>query len=310
MPNTARIFEVTKKNVKRNKWLTISTILVSVIVFTLSSLFISASILTQKAVKYYEQKAQVIVFFKKDVQEADILSFRDKLYNPSLIEHIDYISQNDALEIYKDDFADNPDLISTVTADSLPASIEVRAKDINALLTVIDTINTEKESNANIDEVLYFKDVVENIRTLSQIVGIGSVVLIAAMGAVTIALIRLTIGFNIKLHQDEIRIMHLVGSSDKFIKTPFLIEGTFYGLVSGFISALGIATIWYILIYYSSGTDFSFWISQMLTDFNLNFLLVPSITFLLIYFLVHMGTGALLGAFSSYSAVRKYLSED
>ncbi len=310
MANTTRIFNVTTKNIKRNKWLTLSTIFVSLIVFTLSSIFISASLLTQRAVDYYEQKAQVIVFFKKDAQETDILAFRDKIYNPELVENIEYISQNDALEIYKEDFADNPDLISTVTADSLPASVEVRAKSINALLTVISDINTEKETNANIDEVLYFKDVVENIRTLSRIINIGSVLLIAGMTAITIALIRVTIGFNIKLHQEEIRIMHLVGSSDKFIKTPFILEGTFYGVLSGFLAALIISIPWYILVHYSQGTDFSFWINQMLADFRLEFLLVPNLTFLLLYFLIHIAVGAVLGSASSYTAVRKYLNEE
>ena len=64
---------------------------------------------------------------------------------------------------------------------------------------------------------MYFKDVVDNMRSLSKIINIGSVVLITAMGIVTISLIRATIGFNIK-HIRKIEIMHLVGSPDKFIR--------------------------------------------------------------------------------------------
>jgi cell division transport system permease protein len=310
MKNTNRVFSVTKRNVKRNKWLTISTIFVATVVFTLSSIFISVSLLTKKAVSFYEQKAQVIVFFKKETPETDILSFRDKIYDPTLVEEIRYLSQDQALEIYKDDFADNPDLISTVTADSLPASIEIRATNIDNLLVIIENINKLKETDPNIDEVMYFKDVVENMKTLSKIINISSVILITAMVAITVSLIRVTIGFNIKLHQEEINIMQLVGSSDKFIRTPFLLEGTFYGLVGGLLTALIISIPWYTLVFYSRGTDFSFWINQMIIDFKLPFLGNLDALFLIIYFAIHIIIGCLLGFFSSLSAVRKYLIDE
>ncbi|MDY0097233.1 MAG: permease-like cell division protein FtsX [Candidatus Dojkabacteria bacterium] len=308
--NTTRVFSVTKKNIKRNKWLTLSTILVSTIVFTLSSVFVSASILIQKSTDYYEQKAQVIVFFKKATTEEEIFAFRDVINNKELVEQIEYVSQDDALEIYREDFADNPDLISTVTADSLPASLEIRAKNIDSLLQVIDNINKAKETNASVDEVMYFKDVVDNMRTLSRIVKVGSAILITAMGLVTVSLIRVTIGFNIKLHQEEIQIMHLVGSPDKFIRTPFLLEGTLYGFLGGLISSLLIIVPWYTLIGYSKGTDFSFWVEQFLLDVKLPFLAQIDITFILIFVLLHLIVGSLFGFFSSLSAVRKYLRDE
>ncbi len=308
--NRTRIFSVTKKNIKRNKWLTLSTILVSTIVFTLSSVFISISILTNKVANYYEQRAQVIVFFKKGATEKDIFAFRDSINDKEKIEEITYISQEQALDIYREDFADNPDLISTVTADSLPASIEIRAKSVDDLLFVIENINKVKETNAFVDEVMYFKDVVENMRTLSRIINIGSLVLISAMSIVTVALIRVTTGFNIKLHQQEIEIMHLVGSSDKFIRTPFLLEGTFYGLFGGLLSSLIILTPWYLTMYYTNGTDFSFWINQFLQDLNMPFLIKIDIAFVLIFILIHLLIGGIFGFTSSYSAVKKYLKDE
>jgi len=135
--NNVRVLSVTGKNIKRNKWLTISTILVSAIVFTLTSVFISVSILMTKTVNYYEQRAQVIVFFKKGTTEQSIFAFKEQVNNPDLIEEILYVSQEEALNIYREDFADNPELISSVTADSLPPSLEIRAKDIDSLIQVI-----------------------------------------------------------------------------------------------------------------------------------------------------------------------------
>lgn len=307
--NSTRIFSVTGKNIKRNKWLTISTILVSAIVFTLTSVFLSVSILISKTVDYYEQRAQVIVFFKKGTTEEDIFKFREQINDVELVEEIKYVSQEQALEIYKEDFADNPELISTVTADSLPPSLEIRAKDIDGLLSIIDNINKAKETNPNIDEVMYFKDVVNNIKTLSRIISIGGTVLIVAMILVTVALIRVTIGFNIKLHQEEIEIMHLVGSSDKFIKTPFILEGTLYGMVGGLLAALIVLIPWYSANIYSTGTEFATWISEMFKDIGLEYVLKPNFTFILVFLLIHILAGSLIGFLSSVSSVKKYLKE-
>ena len=307
MAKTIKVIESAKKNVKRNKWLSFSTIFVTIIVFIISSFFISIAILSQRAVSYYEQKSQVIVFFKKDTTEADILTLRDKLYDPERIESIEYVSQEDALAIYQEDFADNPDLISTVTADSLPPSIEIRAKSVDDLISVIADIDTEKQINASIDEVMYFKDVVNNLKTLSRIINVGAIALISALGVITFSIIRITIGFNINAHQDEIKIMNLVGSTDNFIKIPFILEGAFYGFLGGLVSSLFIITPWYLTMSYIQGTDYVFWINQLLTDFGVPFLQSFDITFTLIYILVHIVLGLLLGILSSFSAVRKYL---
>ncbi len=309
MAQTDKILSTAKKNIKRNKLLSFSTVFVTTIVLAISSLFISAAIFAQKAVRYYEKRAQVIIFFKRDAPEKQILATREKIYDKELIEEILYVSQEDALLIYQRDFADNPDLLATVTADSLPPSLEIRARDIDSLIEIIEIINSEKETNAYIDDILYFKDVVDNLRTLSRIINIGSIVLISALLLITFSLIRITIGFNINAHRDEIRIMHLVGSTDKFIRLPFILEGLFYGVAGGLLTATLIIVPWYILVYYTQNTDFSFWINQLLLDFNFDFLISINIAFILIYYLVHMLLGGSLGIISSISAVKRYLGD-
>jgi cell division transport system permease protein len=295
---------------KKSRWFTLSSIFVTAIVFTISSFFISLAIISRKAVNYYEQKAQVIIFFDKETPEEEIFAVRDKINNPELIDDIDYISQEKALEIYKEDFADNPDLISTITADALPPSLEIRAVSIDALLQVIDTVNQEKSTNVYIDDILYFKDVVDNLKTLSRIINIGGALIIGALIVITFFLIKITIGLNIKIHQEEIKIMHLVGGTEGFIKTPFILEGALYGVIGGFIASTLIIVPWYIIVYYSRSIDYWYWISQVINDFNLQFLSSFNLLFVLIHYLIHVGFGAILGVVSSYSAVNKYLKDN
>lgn len=303
-----RLLDTTKKNMKRNYFLSISTILVSSIVMIISSFFISVGIIAQKTVDYYEKRAQVIIFFKRDTKESDILLLKDKIYNPDLIESIEYISQEKALAIYRDDFSDNPELLSTVTSDSLPPSLEIRAKSVESLLSIIEKINIEKEKNTSIDEVMYFKDVVNTLKSLSGTIKISSIILISALILIAFTLIRITIGFNINSHKEEIKVMHLVGSPSKFIKLPYIFEGLFYGGIGGFIAATIIIIPTYILIsYLTKSSDFAFWFNQVLRDLGLGFIKPVNFIFLPLYYLVHIFVGALIGIVSSLSAVKKYL---
>jgi len=308
MNSLQRLVKTTKTNIVRNKWLSLSTIFVISIVFTISSFFISLAILSQRTVHFYEKKAQVIVFFKRETPEAEIFKFETLIDNRERVENIEYISKENALEIYKQDFENDPDLIETITADTLPPSLNIRAKSIEDLEVVIREINKEKETNAYIDEVFYFKDVLDSIKTISEVINYGTIILTISLSVITFSLIMVTIGFNILAHKNEIEIMHLVGSTDNFIKLPFILEGAFYGFVGATVSSSLILLPWYISIHYAIGTDFHYWISQLLNDLNLPFLKSFNIQFTLMFYGLQILIGLLFGSISSYTAVLKYLN--
>ncbi len=303
-----KLLESTKKNMKRNKFLTISTTLVFATVLVVSSFFISLGIIAQKGIDYYEKRAQVIVFFKRDTREQDILNIKEGLNNPEVIESIEYISQEDALEIYKEDFADNPDLLATVTADSLPPSLEIRAKSVDALLQVIEDINKQKETNSQIDEIMYFKDVVNNLKTISFAIKISSSFLIGGLLVIAFFLIRITIGFNINSHKEEIKVMKLVGGSNKHIRLPYILEGIFYGVAGGAIAATIILVPSQLILFnLMKDAEVAFWLNQLLRDIGLSFIKPVNIVFVLAYYILHILFGVCIGVVSSLSAVKKYL---
>lgn len=307
MEDFSRLFKTTKDNITRNRWLSVSTILVISIVFTLSSFFIGLAIIGQKAVSYYEKKTQVIVFFKQETPEAEIFKFRDKINNPDYVEVIEYISKEKALEQYKSDFVNDPDLVDTLSTDTLPPSIGVRAKSAEALEEVVKIINSEREKNAYVDDVMYFKDVLSILKALSRGFNVGITALILGLSVITFALIMIGIGFNIMSHKSEIEIMDLIGSPSKYIKIPFLLEGAYYGVIGAIISASLIIIPWYSIMYVTKGSDFSFWITSMLNELSLNYLVTINPLFISLFYLILVTIGLLFGVTSSYIAVLRYL---
>jgi cell division transport system permease protein len=302
------ILKSTKRNIKSNKFLSISTVFVITIVFTISTLFVATAIIARQGIKYYEKKAQVMVFFNKETPEEEIFKVRDKINNPEYVEDIEYVSQAKAFERYQEDFKDEQDLIDTISAEVLPPSLGIRAKSIEDLETVIAQINVEKESNPYIDEVWYFEDVLDTMRNLSASINYAVAILIPVLTAIAFTLVIITIGFNVTLHKEEIEIMHLVGSEDSYIKWPFKFEGMFYGVLGAVISSMIVLIPWYIILGYASRSDLNMLIQQPLRDFGLETITYPNILFILAFLGIQIFAGIFIGYVGSAIALRKHLN--
>ena len=101
--------------------------------------------------------------------------------------------------------------------------------------------------------------------------------------------------------------MQLVGSNDKNIKLPFILEGAYYGTMGGVISTLVLLIPWYVTYLFAKDTDLYFWLARMLTDLNLEFLKGINPLFIILFTLSITLIGLTLGSLSSMWAVNKYL---
>ena len=298
----------TLKNISRNKWLSVATVLVSTIVFTTASFFISVSLLAQRAVEVSETKAQLQIYFKTDAPEEEVLFLQEKLEQEPGVDEVEYISQAEALEIYTEFYSEEPDLVESIGQDWLPASLEVRAKSLEELESVTKFVKNEKEVNVYIEEVIYQKDVVDQIKLISRSISTGALTIIAIFSVITVALVVISIAFNIHSHKNEIEIMHLVGSADKYIRRPFILEGVVYTTLGAFIAASLLIIPWYAFITSQPDVNFYFIAREILKELDLNYLLSVDSTFVTLFYGAHIVVGALIGFLSSSFAVMRNLN--
>jgi cell division transport system permease protein len=302
-----RILSATKKHIVRNKWLSVASTIVIALTFIIATSLIGLVIISSRTITAFEKKAQVMVFFKTDTAEEDINEVKSVIEETNLTESVEYISKEEALEIYKKDFEDDPELVESVTADALPPSLGIRAKSAEDIPKIIKLANNLKEENTYIDEIMYFKDVIDTLRSISKGIKIGGSVLITALSTISIVLILITIGFNINAHKHEIEVMQLVGSTDSYIKTPFLLEGAVYGFVGALISTFILLTLWYSMIYSLKNNDLFFFFSSIFKEINMPYLLNFNIGFVLGIIGIESAVGTLIGGVSSSIAIWKYL---
>ena len=105
-----------------------------------------------------------------------------------------------------------------------------------------------------------------------------------------------TIRLTIFIAKEEIGVMRLVGASKMGIQGPFMIEGTIYGIVATFAT---------LILFWPA----TFWLGRNMTPFLGFDIFNYFVSNLFQIFAIILLSGILLGAISSFLAVRKYLNK-
>ena len=101
-------------------------LLITAVVFTLLGL--------SSVLRFLKTRPEVTAFLKDEVKKEQIDSLLAELKSKEEIKEVRFVSKEQALEIYRQDFSDNPLLLEMVTAEVLPASIEISAQTPEALI--------------------------------------------------------------------------------------------------------------------------------------------------------------------------------
>ncbi len=234
----------------------------------------------------------VKVFLTESATDEQVNALRLDLENNSLVENVEFVSKDDALERAKKLFKDTPGVIENLAANPFPASLNARLKNPSKMSSVaksmegqpgVDSVGTggEKAQKAiNVIQVITFS---------LFVVGIG--ILIAAT-----VLVANTIRLSIYSRRREIEVMKLVGASNGFVRMPFMIEGLLCGVFAALLAIVAVLGSVKVL-----GSSFKGLVSDngiASQDGS-----VPAATIALGLLVL----GIALGMFGSASSMRKYL---
>ncbi len=289
--NFTRYLEYTKRNIRRSPFQAMTASMVMFLTFLCLTLFLVLAVGSQMILRFYESKPQVIAFFKDGTTAQDIQTIQKALSAESKVSQTKYISKEEALKIYKERNKNDPALLELVTANILPASLEISTQAPEDLKEVAEILKREPV----IEEVIVPEDVVATLTAATRIIRIiGSSVVLFMMSFATLVIL-MVVGFKIRLRRDEISIMRLIGASSSFIRTPFLMEGVFYGLVGACLSWI----IVYLLLWY-----FTPFLQGYLGEVKL---LPANPLFMLALLGLELVIAFIVGGLGSLGAVRRYL---
>ncbi len=245
------------KNIRRSPYQALAAVSMTGLTVFIVSIFALVSLASQLILKSFETKPQVIAYLKDDHKIEQINQLIKDLNSTGLVKQATYVSKQEALDIYKKSVGNDPLLLGTVTdlgvitADILPASVELTAKSPENFPTIVsilersDFISSTPKGKKEID---FPQDIVSELTAWTKAIRTAGIILIAILCFNSIITIMIIISMKIAGRRFEIGTMKLMGAKSGFIIKPYLFESILYGAVGGVIGWLGS----YIAILYST----------------------------------------------------------
>ena len=223
---------------------------------------------TERIIEYLRDKYKIEVFFKQNISDKRIQEISKEFKSIRGVRSTTVITKTDAKKIFKSQFGE--DILNLVGYNPLPASCVINLvkeqKNKLNIRPIVDRIRKFSE----VDEVNYQGRLINRIETAYQSFVKVSVVLLIIILVVSVLIISNTVRLTIYAKKELIKSFQLVGATRSFIKTPFILEGVFHGLIGAFIASL----LLYGTLEFSSGFILS--LTGLIIDFsffNLLFLL-------------------------------------
>ncbi len=237
---------------RRNVSMVISVVLVTFISLT----FVGAAILLQMQIGqmkgYWYDRAQVAVYMCTDVDttgnctqtaatEAQIAAVESQLNSAALspyIERFEFETHDQAYENFQTQFADSP-IAAFVTPETLNESFRVNLVNPADADILIESLSGAAGVQNVEDQRGYLDQIFSILNAASYTaIGVAALMLIAA-----VLLIATTIRLSAFSRRRELGIMRLVGASNRFIQTPFILEGVFAALIGSLLAGGAIVAI-------------------------------------------------------------------
>lgn len=238
-----------------------------------------------------EEDSQILAFVDETLSDSDARSIETSLRSIANVRDVQFVSREEAMENYKASYGD-----STVF-ENLDASVFR-----NRYVVHLDDITRMKETEAAIDAVNGIADVnapvsiAEGFIAVRNVVSIITAILIVILLVVSVFMMSNTIKLATFTRRDEIAVMKMVGASNSFIRTPFVVEGLILGLLG---AGIGFLLQWAVYDVIAQKISVSI-AANLIQVMPFSLLMTP----LLIVFL---GIGVLVGAFGGAMAIRNYL---
>ena len=311
MTNLKRVLRAGFLGFWRNRFVSLASVLVFTVTLSVIGGVIFLLATLDASLTELKSRVDINVYFQTSAPEADILALQETLRAFPEVKEVSYTSRAEALERFRARHVSDESTLQGLNElqdNPLGAVLNIRAKEPSQYEGIAQFLKGDLPAQAGtalgngvqsiIDEVNFYdnKTAIDN---LSRI--IGSAQTLGFGIAIILAVVSLIIAFNtvrlaIYVSRDEISVMRLVGASNKYIRGPFVITGVLYGIAAGLITLAA----FYPITYYLGDATENFFSGLNLFRYYLAHFGE--------FFLIIMGGGVILGAVSSFSAVRRYLN--
>ena len=288
------LFKEGYNNLRKHSSKTFSTMLIICATMLVLGIFIVLFQNVNANVKTVREEQGLQALIEDSATEEDIEYMRDELEQIPGVKSIEYLDKDKAFEDAKAIFEGQEYFLEGLSdVNIFPASFVIKFDRVEDS----QQVKAEVEKIEGIYKVKYNETTIEAVVAISKIaniflLGIGVVLLI-----VSIFIISNTIKLAVYSNKREIVIMRYIGATNRFIKTPFVVEGAIIGIISAVISFI-LISLAYVVLYAR--------LPQIGSSLGV-FGFIPYTQIWYQILIAYIVLGLFIGIFGSSISIRKYL---
>jgi len=222
----------TASNLRRNLLMTSAAVLTVAVSLAL----VGGALLLKQGVSnatiQWRGGVELSIYMQPDASPTQNSAIEHELGTLPEVKKVTYVDQKAAYVEFQRMFANQPDIVESLTAQDLPPSYRVVPKAAE----YVEVIGNHFKKRPGVMDVAYAKDTVDTLLKVTRALQIGIVSIAAVLLLSASLLILNTIRMAIYARRREVAVMKLVGATNWFIRVPFMLEGLVQGLVGGAVA--------------------------------------------------------------------------
>lgn len=223
----------------RNGLLSVTATLIMTLALLCVGIFMVMFLSTNQAISELKGKIDIVINFKDEASETLIQQLKSEIAVRPQIKSVKYISKEEALEEFKSRDSVKVEVRQIISSEDnpLPRGLQIQSAefaeyDYIASLLKSPVYSPFVDSSSYEDNKTVIANINDSTKFIERIGLALSAIFIFVAALVVFNTVRLAVFFRSK----EIEVMRLVGASELYVKTPFLIEGFLYGAVATLVS--------------------------------------------------------------------------
>lgn len=184
----------------------------------------------------WDGRPGLTAYFELGVDAAAIEAVRSQLAADSRVDRVTVTDPDSALDEFRryTDLADALDLLET---NPLPASLKATLSADVSVAALAD-MTEAVASYDGVAEVVVEKTWLERVSDITSVVSRLGMILGVLFGVGAVLVTATSVRLAIEARLEELKVLKLIGATDRQMRRPFLYFGAFYGLGGGLIAAM------------------------------------------------------------------------
>jgi cell division transport system permease protein len=221
-------------------WRNVTMTVAMIITMSVSLAMLGASVLLYMQVdqmkSYYYGEIEVSVFLKNDITDTQRQAIDNAIAQSPLVKSRTYETKEQAFNRFKELWQDSPDFVKSIGPNSLPESFRVKLKNPEQYKSFASQI----QGLQGIDQIIDQRTLLDKVFKIFNAIQVFALVVAGVMALAALLLVGNTIQVAAYSKRREVAVMKLVGASNWFIQSPFVLEAVVAGLIGAIIGFIAL----------------------------------------------------------------------